>query len=290
MLNSDGEEKKKTLPAESTNPPAAASDASVCHVSINIPKFYKPDPEMFFLNIESQFALAKITSDHTRYVHLTAKLEPEILAEVSDVIRNPETQTYIKLKEAIIKRFGQTDEDRLNRLLGSMDLGDKQPSQLLREIQKLAPDVPTKIVRGLWLKKLPGHVQQILQAVSHVDLSQQAEIADKVVSVQTSSIAAVRPEVNPPPPSNLADLSQDIKTLTKTMTEFINTFRASSSRSRSPARSLPYRSHSRESGSQDRKYCYLHYKFGKDARFCRNPLMCQFPQSNPGNESPSSHQ
>jgi hypothetical protein len=31
------------------------------------------------------------------------------------------------------------------RLLGSMDLGDKQPSQLLREIQRLALDVRSKI-------------------------------------------------------------------------------------------------------------------------------------------------
>ncbi|KAI5708513.1 hypothetical protein M8J77_024259 [Diaphorina citri] len=66
----------------------------VLHVAVTIPRFYKPDPEIYFLNVESQFLLAKITSDATKFAHLTAKLEPEILAEVSDILKDPNTRTY----------------------------------------------------------------------------------------------------------------------------------------------------------------------------------------------------
>ncbi|KAL1447860.1 hypothetical protein WDU94_015626 [Cyamophila willieti] len=157
-------------------------------MSINIPRFYSPDPQMFFVNVESQFALANITEEKDKYVQLTAKLEPEVLAEVSEVLKNEETRTYTHVKNAILKRFCQSDEDRLNKLLGSMELGDKPPSQILREIQKLGPEVPESIIRGLWLKKLPSFTQQILQAVSvSTTLSQQAEVADKVMSVPGSS-------------------------------------------------------------------------------------------------------
>lgn len=55
----------------------------VLHIAWTIPRFYKPDPEIYFLNVESQFLLAKITSDSdaTKFAHLTAKLEPEMLAK-----------------------------------------------------------------------------------------------------------------------------------------------------------------------------------------------------------------
>uniref|UniRef100_A0A8D8S5B1 DUF7041 domain-containing protein n=1 Tax=Cacopsylla melanoneura TaxID=428564 RepID=A0A8D8S5B1_9HEMI len=157
-------------------------------MSINIPRFYAPDPQMFFVNVESQFALASITGEKDMYIQLTARLEPEILAEVSEVIKDVNTQTYTHVKNAILKRFSQSEENRLNKLLGTMELGDKQPSQFLREIQRLGPDVPENIIRGLWLKKLPSFTQQILQAVSvSTSLTQQAEVADKVMSVPTLS-------------------------------------------------------------------------------------------------------
>ncbi|XP_026686509.1 uncharacterized protein LOC113471502 isoform X2 [Diaphorina citri] len=101
-------------------------------------------------------------------------------------------ELYVHIKSALIKRFGQTEEDRLNKLHGTMDLGDRQPSQLLREIQRLAPGVPNNIVRGLWLKKLPNQVQQILQAVATSDLVQQAEV-DRVLPVHTPTISVTSP-------------------------------------------------------------------------------------------------
>lgn len=37
-------------------------------------------------------------------------------------------------------------------------MGDTTPSQMLRDIQKLAgTDVPETMVRGLWMKKLPTY-------------------------------------------------------------------------------------------------------------------------------------
>jgi hypothetical protein len=71
-------------------------------------------------------------------------------AEVSEIVRDPTTRTYTALKSAIMKRFAQTGEDRLNRILVTHEMGDKTPSQLLREIQRLADDdVHESIIRSL---------------------------------------------------------------------------------------------------------------------------------------------
>ncbi|KAL1446239.1 hypothetical protein WDU94_012386 [Cyamophila willieti] len=198
------------------------------HVTINIPRFYRPDPEMFFVNIESQFLLAGVTNEKTKYAHLTSKLEPEVLAEVADIIRNENTRTYTSLKDAIIKRFGKSQEDRLNQLLGTMELGDRTPSQLLREIQSLAGnDLPDHIIRGLWMKKLPGVTQQILAVASSTPLTQQAEIADKVYSVHVPHyVSAVTPAPKTVINDQLTDLVTQVQTLTTAVGELMKTHEA----------------------------------------------------------------
>lgn len=270
---------EKAATSTNTNPPINIQQ-SYTHqnhsqrsypMMINIPKFYKPDPEMYFLNIESQFTLAGINDDQIMFVQLTAKMEPEILAEVSDILKNPDTRSYQHVKAAIIKRFGQSEEERLNKLLGTMDLGDRQPSQLLREIQRLAPGVPTNIIRGIWLKKLPSHVQQILQAVITNDLSQQAEVADRVTSVHTPVIAAVAPvPVTSTSPSTLetavAQLSNKLMELTTRINEMESKHRSRSSHSRASSRSK----------SSPKPLCRIHFKYGEQARHCLSPNTCTF--------------
>ncbi|XP_026688893.1 uncharacterized protein LOC113473488, partial [Diaphorina citri] len=162
-------------------------------MALAIPKFLKMDPVTYFVIVESQFSVCNIMSDEQRFTQLTARLEADVLEEVSDVIRKPETRTYASLKAALIKRFSQSDEERLSKLLEHTEAGDRSPGQLLREIQNLAgSDVPENIVRGLWMKKLPTMSQQMLQALStSLSLSQQAEVADKMHTVSSSSVSHV---------------------------------------------------------------------------------------------------
>ncbi|XP_008470933.2 uncharacterized protein LOC103508179 [Diaphorina citri] len=89
-----------------------------------------------------------------------------------------------------------------------MDVGDRTPSQMLREIQRLAgEDVPENIIRRIWLKKLPTFTQQIVQAVSlTTPLTQQADVADKVMSVNNGNISAVSPL---PPSTSHSNTSHD---------------------------------------------------------------------------------
>lgn len=229
---------------------AKPSVSSQPYVSIYVPRFYKPDPAMFFINTESQFALAGITNDQKKYSHLTSNLDPEILSEVSNVLLNPTTRTYNDLKEvkaAIIKRFSQSEEQRLHKLLGNMELGDLQPSQLLRNIRILGPDVPESVVQSLWLKKLPMHKQKILQAVSvNNTLSEQAEVADKMLAVQNPSniYAVFSPVPHYSCNENLSELSKKVDELSKANHEFQPHSR-SQLRPRSPS-------------PNKHRYCHIH--------------------------------
>ncbi|BES87355.1 Hypothetical protein NTJ_00160 [Nesidiocoris tenuis] len=292
-------------------------EAAVAHIAIRFPRFYKPQPEMFFINIESQFERAKITSEQTKYFHLTSELEPEVLAEVSDILNNPATRTYTHLKAALLKRYGESDESRLNKLLSTSELGDRQPSQLLRDIRRLAgPTVPDDLVRGIWLRSLPPQVQQIIQSVSSASLDQQADVADKVMLVHSPSYlspliaSTTAPVTATHPPtveardpmvastsssrtthadqdvsSQLADLSRQVEVLTRSVATLMESHSATVPRERSNRFAR-----SRTPPRDNRLWCYIHRKYGNNARSCADPQNCSYPADLSGNANPHSNQ
>ncbi|KAF6209425.1 hypothetical protein GE061_015172 [Apolygus lucorum] len=154
------------------------AESYISHAALKLPKFWHQDPELWFISVEAQFETARprITRSETKLNHILAKIQPEHLREIADVLRDPTRRNYDSIKEAVIKRFGETDDEKLNKLLGNIDIGDRLPSQHLRELQRLAgPGVPNHLLRGIWLKKLPPQTQQILQTQNRLEHSSQPQ-------------------------------------------------------------------------------------------------------------------
>ncbi|GBM98268.1 Retrovirus-related Pol polyprotein from transposon 297 [Araneus ventricosus] len=104
---------------------------------------FKPPPlrrnnvELWFSQIESQFLISGISREETKFLHVVAILEEDILSYVSD----------------------------LGTLLSDMQLGDKKPSQLLHEMQDLSlGKIEESVIRMLWFQRLPLTTQRILSA------------------------------------------------------------------------------------------------------------------------------
>ncbi|GBM40949.1 hypothetical protein AVEN_156341-1 [Araneus ventricosus] len=129
--------------------------------------------------IESQFTIAGITKDETKYHHVVAAIETDVIAQVSDIILNPpEELKYEALKERLIEQFADSETHRLKLLLQELQLGDNRPTQLLCKMRDLSSKVPEDLLKNLWLQRLPTAVQQIL-AVSTGDVDALAKMADK---------------------------------------------------------------------------------------------------------------
>ncbi|KAF6198198.1 hypothetical protein GE061_007945 [Apolygus lucorum] len=262
------------------------------HVSIKLPKFLPFDPEAWFFNVDAQFELRHVTVSETKVNHLLSVLEPQHIKEILDVLRNPETaHNYDAIKTVILKRFGDSEEDRLNKLLGPLALGDMTPSQLLREIQRLAGSaIPQNILRGIWVKRLPTSAQQILQATEGSSLEKQAEIADKILSIHVPQVASTSfmpqgassssfaPQVAAVSSSTLSleSLSEQLKTLTATVNHLDKIVR-SRDRSRGRSRHRDATPSHSQSG-----VCRYHNSFGANARRCITPCTFQ-PTNNQGN-------
>ncbi|XP_055610856.1 uncharacterized protein LOC129757605 [Uranotaenia lowii] len=164
----------------------------------------------------------------------------------------------------------------MQQLLRGCELGDRKPSQLLREMKDLARDVITddKILKSLWLQQLPETTQAVLKISEEtLQLPQLAEQADKLADITktryASSAVAIENSSNK---ISLSELQEQISMLSNEV------FALRQDRSRSCSRSFRNQRSSRSNSREEIRYCFYHRRFGPNARNCRQP--CQYQTKN----------
>lgn len=132
---------------------ALPANNAVNHVRIRIPPFWKQDPELWFFQLEAQFATSNIVAQLTKFNTVIGNIETDILSSVSDIIRNPPANNcYDTIKERLISQFRVPDNTKLKNLLHNLTLGDSKPSDLLRKMRDLScGKVGDELLQTLWL-------------------------------------------------------------------------------------------------------------------------------------------
>lgn len=236
-----------------------ANDKQVMAASAKLPPFWTDRPSVWFGQVEAQFEISGITQERTKYNYVVAALETRVAGEISDIIENPPKEDrYQYLKTELIKRLSASRKERLRRLLGDEDIGDRKPSQFLRHLRGLAGSVLKcdDIIRQLWISRLSTSIQSILATHEDLPLEKAAEMADKIAEVASPvTVQAVQG-----PSSEMAVLLSRIEALEA---------RTGNSRSRSRPRGTNVRTRS-VSRSSDR-LCWYHFRFGKNAKRCISP-------------------
>ncbi|XP_055612396.1 uncharacterized protein LOC129758797 [Uranotaenia lowii] len=194
-------------------PPVSA----INRVGIKIGPFWKRDPALWFAQVEAQFTLAGIIQEDTRYFHVLSAIDSEILACCSDIIRDPPAvDKYTTVKERILKEYSVSEQNRIQQLLRGCELGDRKPSQLLREMRDLARNFITdeKILKSLWLQQLPETTQAVLKISEEtLQLSQLAEQADKLADIaKTRYTSSAAIDESRSSQSELSELREQIST------------------------------------------------------------------------------
>ncbi len=175
------------LPAAPAAPPAAISS-----VSIKLPHFWTTRPEVWFRQVEAQFATRHpaITIDLTKFNHVVAALDNVTAGEVEAIILSPPTgDKYDALKTALISAFGKTQTSKDMELLSLSGLGDRKPSSLLRHMESLNAD-PKTLLRALFLAQLPMEVRRVLAGSSTTDLKDLAKEADAIMEAGSTGFSA----------------------------------------------------------------------------------------------------
>ncbi|XP_043064586.1 uncharacterized protein LOC122320513 [Drosophila ficusphila] len=254
--------------------------------TIHLPKFAHSNPQLWFAQVERSFRLHHIVDDTDKFDLVTLHLEADVVLAVEDlVIRPPDENKYVAIKNRLLQKYSESPESKLRRLLQGGDTSGLKPSEILANMRRLAPDPGSEnIILTLFLAEMPASIRPTLTVWEETDLDKLAKIADKMleavnhnatfaISTNTStaadsSICAVSTEdpwkkVN----EQLRSLSQKFDDLQKDVKRL-----QFQGRSRSPSRNRPQTGNANyQSSESQEKLCYYHERFGENAHKCRPP-------------------
>ena len=202
-------------------------------VQIKLPPFWPKDPALWFAQIEAQFTTRGITVSRTKFDYVVSSLSPEYAAEVWDLLLNPPAeQPYEMLKRELTNRTSVSEQQRLQQLLTTEELGDRKPSQVLRRIQQLLGDkaatMDATFLRQLFLQRLLANVRMVLTpSAGDLNLEQLAQLADQIMEVSpTLTIATTKTTTDNSTQitAQVQELTHRLNELTTQMASSVNTF------------------------------------------------------------------
>lgn len=254
---------------------------STVSAPIKLPPFWPADPELWFVQVEAQFACRKITSQKSKFDHVVSSLAPEYAAEVRDLLISPPTDNpYTTLRTQLIKRTTASDQRKLQLLLTSEELGDRKPSQLLRRIQQLLGNRPgmsdESFLKELFMQRLPPNVRMVLASTPEgTEVGKLADLADKVMEAAspTGAIASVTPP--PTKTDKVEHLQEEVSRLEKLVQKLSRPRSPLRPTLRPPSRRSPTPPINTSADADSHSLCWYHRTFGSRARQCRPPCAWQ---------------
>ena len=196
----------------------------------NLPKFriatfYASDVELWFNQIEMQFALHQIDDDE-RYSLTCAALSGEIASDVRDVLLQPfRSNKYDSLKAILIERRGLTTPERVNKVISGEKSGRDIPSRFLRRLQKTAgfgtkAVVGKAVIRQAFIRQMSASIRAHLATQpDSASLESLAVLADRALAAEQDveeskpGVAEIKVDETSKLVGLLEDLSKRIKKL-----------------------------------------------------------------------------
>ena len=273
------------LPALDATAGLAEAELAPVGLSVKLPPYWAADPLAWFAQVDAVFATRRVANQKVKFQHIVASLAPEFISEIRDIIVSPPTEApYEALKALLITRTQSSEQRRLHQLLTTEELGDRQPTQLLRKMQQLlgTNSMDESLFRQLFEQRLPNNVRMVLASSSaSLTLEEVACMADRIMEVAADPghIHAVARE---PQPDRLAKLEAQVQELTTAVKNLTKHRRSggdrgrSQSRDRRPPQSTPKTNGEASTGTAG--YCYYHDRFGANAHSCRPP--CSYQSEN----------
>ncbi|GBM82789.1 hypothetical protein AVEN_139437-1 [Araneus ventricosus] len=108
-----------------------------------------------------------------------------------DIVCEPPPHPDTAHKSRLLTQFEVSRNKKLKTLIEDLELGDKSPSVLLRQMRDLSEShVDEAFLKNIWMRRLPSHVQAVL-AVSSESLSKLAKMADKIIEFSPGAANSV---------------------------------------------------------------------------------------------------
>ncbi|GBN03653.1 hypothetical protein AVEN_33915-1 [Araneus ventricosus] len=212
----EGKSRKADGDSESLKPSQDSNFFRCSRVAVRVPAFWANNVKLYFAQTEANFKIAAIVSEQTKFDTSDAALDTQTLTHVSDLLYTPPIDNlHTALKNRFLSEFEVSQNKKFRALLEDLDLGDRKPSLLLRQMQELSEGlVDDTFLKNLWLNRLPVNIQTIL-SISSKSLSKSAEMAERMHEYNLGEFAAVKASIQDYCTSELREMKRQISELLK---------------------------------------------------------------------------
>ena len=155
-----------------------------------LPDFKPKMVEVWFHLLEAQFLEHGITSETSKFNLAVTKLDERTLPVVEHIIlSNTKKNKYTEMKNDLLKKYVEAPEEKFTRLVQGMNIGDKQPSELLREMAELGQSlVDPTVIRSFWVNRLPNQTRiAVSTMLDTADTDKLTTLADRIYKIEIGS-------------------------------------------------------------------------------------------------------
>ena len=157
-----------------------SEETNISTIKIKVPQFHDSNINAWFLILEAQFHLARITSSQTQFYHALSNLPPEVISKISPTELT--TKNYETFKASILATYERSKTEMFQELLSKKPFNGR-PSDYLRDIMNLANklNIGNDIVKIRFLEALPMAIRAPLAARPTLPLEELGALANDIL-------------------------------------------------------------------------------------------------------------
>ncbi|KAL4103426.1 hypothetical protein QTP88_018803 [Uroleucon formosanum] len=227
--------------------------------NFRLPTFWTQSPAFWFNHAEAMFAAQRITANASKVHYVVGALDQATIRTVGDLLGT--SASYEAIRTRLTEAFATSNAAKYRELVRPGGLGDRRPSQLLRDMRgNLPPGIGEEALKEFWMQRLPSNVRVVLHSL-HASLDAVAARADLIMDASNPlDVDAVSREIDTDLAGTVAALAKQVQALTQLIS--------------SPAGTQQRHSAPTDAGQlPPSRRCYYHETYGAKARKCRPPYL-----------------
>lgn len=125
-------------------------------ISSKIPRYDPAESVEQYLNlVDYWFELEAIQSEQDKFRTLLPRLPPNMFSEAHNANLSSHAAPFTELRRLLVANFDLNETERVRKLTEAVQLGKRRPGAVLRDMQQLAVTTDERVLKNLWLQRLP---------------------------------------------------------------------------------------------------------------------------------------
>ena len=125
----------------------------------------------------------RVESDDDKYFHVVKNLTHDVLLKIDNFLESlPVDNKYLTLQQALLERYTEKEENKLDKFLNNAVMGPRTPSEFLEFLTATGANIfPRDSILKIWYERLPSYISVLLDSeVNSLNEVESVKKADKI--------------------------------------------------------------------------------------------------------------